>query len=201
LEVNVLIINILTLIVLAITAYFIILYWRETKNLVDATKKAVEVSNQTLEVSNKALEISNKNLYYSNFPIISFVPGPPGPETQGIMYIKNKGKGAAFNVTAAKIPLPDNSQARLVAPSSRGINNPHNKSYAVIGPDETLFFFREDDYTGKRIHIQVMFRDMFNRGFMWRFEGGQNTLETKEWMIDPRPQPSSAPLPDQNSPV
>jgi len=178
-------ISFLSFAAVVVTAIFIILYWKETRRLVNATRNAVGISQKTLEAS-------NKNLYYSSMPVIGFITERVSP-TNVVVFVRNTGKGPAFNLSAVKTPLPDNGQM-AAATGASGINQPIQKNYPIIGPEEKFRFLHEANYAAKRVQVRVIFSDIFRRKFLWVFEGKQDELQLREWNIDPEPPRSNAPF-------
>ncbi|HVN95808.1 MAG TPA: hypothetical protein VMT62_05230 [Syntrophorhabdaceae bacterium] len=152
---------------LFLAVIYIYKYWKETRTLIAASSNTEQRSDDTFT--------------YSIMPVMGFTP----KNTEGFeaLYVKNKGKGPALNVSVLKMPLPDSAHLVTGVGSAFGHNAQISERYSIVGPDEELLFFREDDYAAKRIQIQITFHDMFKRRFIWVFEGKQRELALKEWNV------------------
>jgi hypothetical protein len=159
--------NVATLETLIVTAIYIFRYWKETE---------------------RTNALSLKNMAYSRLPILDFKVEAENRDSQAgdyseRIFLVNKGYGPAFDVSLWKIPLPDNAQKRAVTGKS-GPNNPVQKSYNVVGPGESILFYREPNYPAKEIQITVRFKNMFNQWFEWEYKGSPQRLDLSHWHID-----------------
>lgn len=160
--------GIATLETLIVTAIYIFKYWKEAE---------------------RTNELSLKNAAYGRLPILDFkvevhYQDPEMKYFDEQITLHNKGYGPAFDVYLWKYPLDDNAQQKALTGKS-GPNKLVQKTYNLIGPGESIFFYQEDGYTAKEIQIKVHFKDMFKRRFEWEYKGAPQRLQLSRWHIDP----------------
>lgn len=164
-------------VILAVTAVFIILYWKETQKMKD----------QMIE----QIKLSKKQVKASVMPVLDMVietvkPNPDIPFPMQSCYdlvVKNKGEGPAFNVSIQRIPSDTPGQKEAVRSAPAGQIECFHKSFSIIGKNEEVFIHREHSESFRAFALNVVFFDVLKDRYISEFSGDRNGIILKKWDI------------------
>ena len=164
-------------VVLAVTAVFIILYWKETQKMKD----------QMIE----QIKLGRKQVKASVMPVLDIVietvkPNPDIPFPMQFCYdlvVRNKGEGPAFNVSIQRIPSDTRGQKEAVRSTPAGQIEPFHKSFSIIGKNEKVFLHREYSNSYRAFALNVLFYDVLKDRYLSEFSGDRDGIIIKKWDI------------------
>lgn len=170
-------IDLANLIVLLITAIFIILYWGETQDM----KNEMITQN----------ELNSQAIKSSLLPVIDVQFEKVKPDHEMAQFsiqfaydiiLENKGNGPAFNVFVQRLIVPgENRQKMAVRQTSRGKLSQFSKKIHMIGRGERVKIHRENSDSYEYVRIKVSYRDHFRDFHKSTFEGDRDGLDLKEY--------------------
>jgi len=172
-------IGFLTLIVLTVTALFIIKYWGETQ----AMKNEMITQNR---ISSQALKSSLLPVLDVHFERVKAHPEMGQFEIQFAydIIVENKGNGPAFNVILQRLILPEkNRQKQAVRPAKRRKLGQFIKSIHMIGRGERVNIHREHSDSYEYVRIKVTYKDHFKDFQKCIFEGDRDGLRLIDYPV------------------
>lgn len=170
--------QILNLFVLAVTAWFIIRYWKETQ----------EMKCQMIEQN----RLAKKQIKSSNMPILdaiieevkaSQVMDKFQMQFAYDLFLVNKGSGTAFNISIHRHPSNVRGQKELVHAAHSAQIDHFQRDIKIIGKDEKVFVHREQSDSYRAYTLNIMFYDIFRDRYEWEFEGDRDGLSLKTYVI------------------
>lgn len=166
------IIDILTLIILAITAFFVILYWKETQKMKDEMITQNKISFENIKSQNMPLV----DLQMVHIKDIQEFPQDK-PQFAYDLFLINKGNGPAFKIiTKRTIDSTENRQRIALNPPNKKIK-PFRKKDSVLGRGETIKILREDSTSYEYMKIVVSYRDHFGERHQCVFKGDRDGIQ------------------------
>ncbi|MEW6739159.1 MAG: hypothetical protein AB1325_04555 [Nitrospirota bacterium] len=172
------IIAVISALISAVTAIFVICYWRETQ------KMKLQMIEQN--------KLAHKQLKSSNMPILDLiiedVKLPPDiaehqPQFSYDLFLINKGSGPAFDISIQRLPSDIYGQKETV----RGTPDVQIKSFQrnrnIIGKDEKILVYREHSNSYRAFTLKVSFYDIFRDRYEWEFQGDREGLSLKRYEI------------------
>ena len=168
----------LNFIVLAVTAFFIIRYWKETQ----------EMKCQMIEQN----RLAKKQIKSSNMPILDAIieQVKPSPNIAHFqmqfaydLFLVNKGSGAAFNISIRRTTSNVHGQKETVRAAPNVQIENFQRDIKIIGKDETVFVHREQSDSYRAFTLKIMFYDIFRDRYEWEFEGDRDGLSLKTYDI------------------
>jgi hypothetical protein len=154
---------------LAVSAIFIIKYWRETQKM----------KNEMV----KQNDIATKNMMLAHMPIPAVELEQGGEKFTFDAFIINKGAGPAFKVTALTLPL-DKLTHKAAATGKTGKLQPQQRGFEIIGKEERVQFFREFSDSYRLFQVRIIFSDIFHQSYMWTYEGDRDGVKLKEYSVE-----------------
>jgi len=161
-----------------VTAYFIVLYWRETQNM------KLQMIEQNC--------IANKQLKGSMMPIldIRFEKGQPPPEFVGgqiqfsyDVFVHNKGKGPAFNINIQRFVSETRGQKEVVRNPPISPLEHFQKTLNMIGVGESIKVHTERSDSYRSFTIMIRFSDVFKDNYEWIYEGDRDGVSIKSFNL------------------
>lgn len=173
------IIDILTLITLIVTAFYVIKYWEETQ----AMKREMITQNR----------ISSQSLKSSLLPVLCVqletVKADPDLSQSKIqfaydIFVENIGNGPAFNVSVQRSIIPDENKQKLaLRPTPRHKLEQFSKTIPMIGRGERTKIHREHSDSYEYVRIKVSYKDHFRDLHKCIFEGDRDGLKLKDYPV------------------
>jgi len=184
------IISIINVLILSITAFFIVKYWQETQRMKN------EMVRQN-EISNRQNEVLVKSFKGSNYPIIKVevIKVENSVNTHNIS-IKNIGSGPAMYINATRLPHDENTQRVAITGIHTNISS-FQKSISMLGPNESRKIHRDINDSVKEFTIILRYRDIFMENHEIEYRGTFNKIELKRFrsiggLDSTNPQPPDA---------
>jgi hypothetical protein len=165
-------------VIYAVTAVFIILYWKETQRM----------KNKMIE----QIEITKKQLKSSNMPVLDAIIEIVKPDPELAQYpmqfcydifLINKGSGPAFSISIQRIPSNTRGQKEALRGVPVGEIGPFQKSINIIGINEKVLVHRELSDSYKAYTLNVLFRDIFGDRNATEFSGDRDGLSLGKYEV------------------
>ncbi|MHC1743685.1 MAG: hypothetical protein AB9873_11720 [Syntrophobacteraceae bacterium] len=165
-------------VIYAVTAVFVILYWKETQRMKDQMMEQIGVSK--------------KQLKSSTMPVLDAIihTVKPKPEMAGSqiqfaydLFLVNKGSGPAFNVSVQRTPSVTRSQKEAVRSAPVQQIDHFHKAINIIAKDERVFIHREHSDSYRAYTLNVLFYDVLRDRYTSEFHGDRDELSLKTYDI------------------
>ena len=162
----------------AVTAVFVIRYWKETQRM----------KNQMIE----QIDLGRKQLRSSNLPVIDAIIEQVKPDPEMAQYpmqfcydlvLVNKGIGPAFNVYARRVPSSTPGQKEAVREQPSTQIEHFQKTVNIIGKDERVRLHREHSDSYRAFTLSVSFYDVFRERHESEFSGDRDGLSLRKYTV------------------
>jgi hypothetical protein len=162
----------------AVTAVFIILYWKETQRM----------KNKMIE----QIELSKKQLKSSTMPVLDAIIESVKPDPAFAQYpmqfcydifLINKGSGPAFKISIQRIPSDTRGQKEALRGAPVGQIDHFQKSINIIGINEKVLVHREHSDSYKAYTLKILFRDIFGDRYTTEFSGDRDGLALNNYDV------------------